>query len=128
MHRAYIDLYRDHALAGVDESGKRVAPTLPKGPETDAYMERVKQAALQTADPYALAEEQAKAQENGDAQNALALFVAYRFALARDRGASYDPATDAPTQERARTLPPAAAQEAIDKGAQYVARHYRSQS
>jgi hypothetical protein len=119
VHRAYLDLYRNHV------KGSR---TLPEGPETDAYMERLRQTALSTADPYALAEEHSMAEQVGkDKPAELALLVAYRTALARDRGDKYDPHKDAPTQAVAKTLPPAVAEAAIEKGTKFVAINYRSQ-
>ena len=117
VHRAYIDLYRNHV------KGSR---TMPEGDETDAYMERVRQIALSTADPYALAEEEAKAEQRGDKAAQLSLFVAYRASLARDRGEPYDPVTDQPTQKLASALPAPIAKQSIDKGTQFVALNYRS--
>jgi hypothetical protein len=99
---------------------------MPAGPETNAYMERVRQIALSTADPYALREAAAMAEIDGDKPKELALWVAHRAALARDRGVSYDPSTDEVAQAKAAALPENVAKQAIADGTQYVAMNYRS--
>jgi len=117
VHGAYMDVFRYHVVR---------YHTLPPGAETDAYIESLRQVALSTADPYALAEEESRAKNLGDKPAELAMYVASRAAYAKDRGVPYDPATDGPTRERAGALPQAVASEAIAKGTQFVALNYRS--
>jgi len=89
-------------------------------------LESIRQIALSTADPFALAEEMGRAQAREDKPAELALFVATRAALARDRGEPYDPAKDEATKTRAAALPEDVAKQAIAKGTQFVALNYRS--
>jgi hypothetical protein len=116
VHRAYLDLFRNEYKKG----------RMPPGPETEQRLEELRKIALSTADPYALAEESVRAQIAGDKAAELALFVAYRTALARDRGDPYDPATDRATLEKAGDLPEATAKAAIAKGTEFVAAAYRT--
>jgi hypothetical protein len=117
VHGSWLALFTNQVLRD---------KTMPPGPETDAYIEHVRQIALSTADPNALLEEATKASELGDKPTALALFVAFRTSQARDRGEGYNPATDPPTQTKAAQLPEAVAKSAIAKGTDYVAKAYRS--
>lgn len=116
VHRAYIDYFKNEYKRG------RMGPPTP---ETEAHFEELRQIALSTADPYALAEEYARAGLVGDKEAELALFVAYRTAYARDNNHVFNPATDPATRARAQALPEAAAKAAIARGTQYVASVYK---
>lgn len=117
VHQAYFDLWRNHV------QGTR---TMPPGPETDAYMERMRQIALSTADPWALAEEVGRSEGTGDKPLQLALYVAHRTALARERNDPYDPKTDRPTLAKAAELPPDVAAARIEQGQQFTQQRFKN--
>lgn len=88
VHRTWLALRSREGPQGM-------YPSIPEGESYHAWEQEAFQAALKTADPYALASLSRSLQDKGDFAGAIKIFVASATSLARDKGIqNYDPSQD----------------------------------